>query len=49
MFGYDPAQLQGKMFGCPLADADKAKLDFGFGQTAEMRVVEVEWSEAPVI
>jgi PAS domain-containing protein len=49
MFGRSTEELQGRPFGYTLADADKTELDFGSVQTAEMRVVEVEWSERPLI
>jgi PAS domain S-box-containing protein len=47
MFGRSTGELQGKPFGYPMPDADKTELDFGSVQSAEMQVVEVEWSERP--
>lgn len=47
MFGRPPEQLQGESFGFPLGGADQTELDFGDGLTAEMRVVDVEWSGNP--
>ena len=44
MFGRVPSDLQGELFGFPVAGADLTELDFGTEHTAEMRVVDVEWS-----
>ncbi|MBA2410946.1 MAG: PAS domain-containing protein [Gammaproteobacteria bacterium] len=44
MFGRVPSDLQGELFGYPVAGADRTELDIGTEHTAEMRVVDVEWS-----